>query len=99
MNVLKLPLIGVNHVYNESTLVVVGVWKDSVLGIREGDSVSKWFRKYLQDENLELVRFVGVRPTSAKYRVANTSFADNQVSFSDGYPMHLTSTASLKDLE
>jgi uncharacterized protein YcbX len=90
-----------NHLFSfKSTLtgkeIEVEIWGDRCLAIDQGEKVSQWFEKVLNIPDCRLVR------QSPKYpRKVDSSYAvnrENQVSFADGYPLLLTATASLAEL-
>ncbi|WP_457654464.1 MOSC domain-containing protein [Rhodocaloribacter sp.] len=74
--------------------LTVTIWKDRVAGTLAGDHAHRWFSEYLGVE-ARLVHMPGqtVRPVDPRYAVGAA-----HVSFADGYPLLLTTTASLDDL-
>lgn len=73
----------------------VEVWEDTCVGIDQGREVSDWFTSYL---NLpcRLVRIADEHPRKVDKRYAISS--NDEVSFADGFPLLVISTASLDDL-
>lgn len=72
----------------------VAIWNDRLAAIDAGDEVAAWFSA-LAGEPVRLVRF-----DEREVRVANTAWTGGQEArtrFADGYPILLTSTASLAD--
>lgn len=86
---LKLPLNS-----HEGTRTRAVVWGHETQAIDQGNKAADWFSAAL-GRPLRLVRWADdqVRPVSKKY-----SQRDSQTAFSDGYPILLTSEASLADL-
>ena len=76
-------------------LVNVSIWSDECQAIDQGSAVSDWFSKYL-DFPCRLVRMSDSHPRSVDSSYAQA--ADDNVSFADGFPILVTSTASLVDL-
>eukprot|EP00439_Symbiodinium_sp_Y106_P082210 s128_g21.t1 len=68
----------------------VRVWEDWVPAIDQGDEVAKWLSSYLRIDGLRLVRIAKTaqRVTDPKYGVGETAF-------SDGFPVLVTSQASI----
>jgi uncharacterized protein len=75
--------------------IAVQVWKDQTTAIDQGDEIARWFERIL-NISCRLVR------QSPDYLLAaDPQYAGNDhtpVSFADGYPILLTNTASLEDL-
>ena len=77
----------------------VEIWGDRTVAIDQGDRVARWFHRVLQlDENKQcrLVRQSSQYERKVKQKLAIDD--RSLVSFADGYPCLLTTTASLKDL-
>ena len=73
----------------------VQIWESHTIAMDQGDEIAEWFEKIL-DIPCRLVRQSPDYP-----RPANPRYAGNDhtpVSFADGYPILLTNTASLEDL-
>jgi uncharacterized protein YcbX len=72
----------------------VVVWRDTVNAVDEGAALAQWFSEFLGYPS-RLVRLSDdeYRPVDAKYARSAA-----QVSFADGYPLLLTQTESLDDL-
>ncbi len=72
----------------------VRIWKDDVNAVEADGAAHAWFSRYLGiDCRLVYMDEAAVRPVDPNY---NTG--DDEVSFADGYPVLLTSEASLADL-
>jgi uncharacterized protein len=79
--------------------VEVEVWSDRTKAIDQGDLVAQWFHKVLELDSSKECRLV--RQSPQYERKINPSFAmakKDTVSFADGYPCLLTTTASLAEL-
>jgi hypothetical protein len=74
----------------EGPVLPLTVWKWTGTGIDQGDEVAGWLSDFL-GEQVRLVRF----PVDV---TRNTSIGDGQVHYADGYPILVTSTASLEAL-
>ncbi|MEB3160548.1 MAG: MOSC N-terminal beta barrel domain-containing protein [Synechocystis sp.] len=75
----------------------VTVWRDRVIALDQGDQVAEWFQQALGlDQSVRLVRQSPdyPRPVDPNFRPQ----ADNTVSFADGFPILVTNTASLAEL-
>mmetsp|Transcript_9274 Transcript_9274/g.22254 ORF Transcript_9274/g.22254 Transcript_9274/m.22254 type:complete len:346 (-) Transcript_9274:48-1085(-) len=68
----------------------VRVWEDWVPAIDQGEEAAKWLSSFLRCENLRLVRIAQTaqRTTDPKYGIGETAF-------SDGFPVLVTSQASI----
>ena len=85
--------IGLDH-WGQHPFVPVQIWKDTVLAQSSSTSVDAWLQKHL-DLSCRLV-YMGEnsrRPVDPNYALNG-----EEVSFADGYPYLLTTTASLEDL-
>jgi hypothetical protein len=78
------------------TQVPVEIWGDRTIGIDQGDEVASWFQKALQLDYCRLVRQSPQHRRPVDIQYAQTP--NDIVSFADGYPFLLTTTASLRDL-
>jgi hypothetical protein len=78
-----------------STRVEVVIWRDRCIAIDQGETVSCWLSDFL-GESCRLVYFADdvVRQCDQTYALRAT----DQVGFADGFPLLLTSEASLTDL-
>ena len=77
----------------------VEVWGDRAWAVDQGDAIADWFASVLQLSEPDSCRLVRQspdhqRPIDPTYRLHNS----DSVSFSDGFPLLLTNTASLTDL-
>lgn len=83
---------------DQNNSIQVKIWRDQTIAIDQGDAVAKWFQEALKiDINCHLVKQSDeyIRPINPRY-----STQKNQpVSFADGYPLLLTNTASLDELQ
>ncbi len=73
----------------------VQIWKDTCLGLDEGDEVADWFSSFL-GQSLRLVRFAPDQRRLSNRAWTGDLEAEN--AFSDGYPILVISEASLADL-
>lgn len=73
----------------------VVVWKDSLLARDEGDEAARWFSRFL-GVTCRLVRFDPAQQRLSSMRWTGGLEVPNQ--FNDGFPVLLTSTASLDEL-
>lgn len=83
----------------EGEEVEVEVWHDRLIAIDQGDLVARWFHQVLQLDSSKECRLV--RQSPQHERKVNPAFAITKqeiVSFADGYPCLLTTTASLAEL-
>lgn len=77
----------------------VEIWRDRVIAIDHGDEIAYWFKQALNLPDENEIRLVRQSPKSI--RAIDKNYTNNQekpVSFSDGFPILLTATASLNDL-
>ncbi len=81
------------------TAIEVEIWRDRILAIDQGNEVAQWFRQLL---NLELGKVCRlVRQSGEHTRLLDKKYSsdrDNPLSFADNYPIMLTATASLVEL-
>lgn len=75
--------------------VQVAVWKDTATGLLADHEVNAWLGRFL-DHSVRLVYMPdkSFRPVDPQFRINSR----NRVSFADGFPLLLTTTASLDDL-
>lgn len=83
----------------QGTLIEVEIWGDRLLAIDQGNEVAQWFRQFLnlpEDKTCRLVRQSAdhIRLLEKKY----PSDEDQPLSLADNYPVMLTATASLIEL-
>ena len=85
--------LGINEVDSPAR---VTVWKDTVDAWDMGDVAAQWFSDFLERPGLRLVRFDPEvrRLASAKW----TGEVQAPIEFADGFPLLVTSTASLAEL-
>lgn len=74
--------------------MTVSIWDDVVEGVEVSSKISKWFSAHLGKE-VHLIKMI-----SETNRLIDLRYASNAetVSFADGYPILLTNTASLTNL-
>ncbi len=82
----------------EGKEIEVEIWRDNTTAIDQGDRLAHWFHQLLElspEQKCRLVRQSPkyIRPVNPKIVTKPTP-----VSFADGYPFLLTTTASLKEL-
>lgn len=78
----------------KSEPIEVTVWDDTVQAFTISDEIDKWFSRFLDFPcRLVYMRKESTRPVESTYAIRN-----DQVSFADGFPLHLISEASLQDL-
>eukprot|EP00927_Polykrikos_kofoidii_P005972 TRINITY_DN12404_c0_g3_i1.p1 TRINITY_DN12404_c0_g3~~TRINITY_DN12404_c0_g3_i1.p1 ORF type:complete len:337 (-),score=43.88 TRINITY_DN12404_c0_g3_i1:55-1065(-) len=72
------------------------VWGEDAVayGVDLGEEAATWFCRALDMPNLRLVRFTGTRPAPSPEK-----FGEGYTRLSDGFPMLLTSEASLVEIE
>lgn len=72
---------------------LVRIWDDDVPGVDQGDVAARWLQSFLGKEGLRLMLVADSarRATSLEYGVGETAFAD-------GFPILLTSQASIDDV-
>lgn len=76
--------------------IPVEIWGDHTFAIDQGDEVAAWFQQVLGLEDCRLVR-----QSPEHFRTIDPKYAlqqENTVSFADGYPFLLTTSASLAEL-
>mmetsp|Transcript_54485 Transcript_54485/g.129884 ORF Transcript_54485/g.129884 Transcript_54485/m.129884 type:complete len:327 (-) Transcript_54485:155-1135(-) len=72
--------------------VTLDIWGDKAEGLDCGDAAAAWFEKYLEFPGVRLLHHTGTRKIDA-------NFGEGTTRFSDGYPVMITTEASLKDVE
>jgi len=94
MKTFRLPLSDPKN--GNRTKEVVGVWKDKVEGVDEGDDVAEWFTLYLNaKEPIRLMRYAGIRKTKTEYQKEDSN---NVVSFVDRFSFLLINKKSVEAL-
>ncbi|MGL5033941.1 MAG: MOSC domain-containing protein [Microcystaceae cyanobacterium] len=82
---------------NQGMEVQVEVWRDRLGAIDQGEAIADWFQQVLEcSESIRLVRQSSQHP-----RAIDLNYTQNEikpVSFADGFPLLVTATASLNDL-
>ena len=81
----------------EGKKIAVEIWRDQTIAIDQGDEVANWLKSALKiDDNIRLVK-----QSSQYIRAIDHQYSSNKnapVSFADGYPLLLTNTASLNEI-
>lgn len=77
----------------------IELWHDLIIAIDQGDEVAQWFHQLLNLDSAKVCRLVRQSPehtrlVTKKYPGDN----DHPVSFADNFPVMLTATASLEEL-
>jgi len=77
----------------------VNLWQDSTVAIDQGDRIAQWFHRVLELDETRQCRLVRQSPKYQR-QVRHKVNLDQKstVSFADGYPCLLTTTASLAEL-
>jgi uncharacterized protein len=81
------------------SLIEVEIWRDRFLAIDQGDTVAQWFHRLLNLEPNKVCRLVRQSPDHLRF--LEPKYSNNQeksLSFADNYPVMLTATASLTEL-
>ena len=77
----------------------VEIWRDRLLAIDQGNEVAHWFHQLLNLDATKVCRLVKQSPEHLRWvekKYLNED--DNPISFADNYPIMLTATASLAEL-
>ena len=90
----SIDVVAANATSTNGNLTTVQIWQDSCDAADCGDKAAQWLSKFLHID-CRLVYFPddGVRPVDVDY-----ARPDDRTAFSDGFPILLTSEASLADL-
>jgi uncharacterized protein YcbX len=88
-------LIGLNDVDSAAPTTNVTVWRDTIPAWDEGEAAAQWFSDFL-GQSVRLMRYAAPYKRYCDPKWAGDSQAHTQ--FADGYPILLTHTASLADL-
>lgn len=80
-------------------IIEVEIWRDRILAIDRGDEIAAWFHRFLNLAEDKVCRLVQqssehIRPIPRKY----PGEEDVPLGFADNYPIMLTNTASLEEL-
>lgn len=78
--------------------IAVEIWHDLTIAIDQGDRVARWFHKVLELDSTKECRLVRQSPQYERKIDKKFLRHTNTVSFADGYPCLLTTTASLEEL-
>jgi hypothetical protein len=99
MPTMKVPISGKRQ-KQEPIVSDIGIWKDNVRGVDEGDDVAAWISNCLNTPTLRLIRLCDDHDRSIPSNWMHKDMeADRQlVSFADGFPFLLASEESLEDL-
>jgi uncharacterized protein len=79
--------------------IAVEIWADHIIGIDQGDRVAQWFHRVLNFALAKQCRLV--RQSPRFLRSLNQKYVSDPqkpVSFADNYPVMITATASLEEL-
>jgi uncharacterized protein len=79
--------------------IAVEIWADHIIGIDQGDEVAQWFHRVLNFDPTKQCRLV--RQSPQNLRSLNLKYVNDPqqpVSFADNYPVMITATASLEEL-
>ena len=83
----------------KGTAIEVEIWRDRLLAIDQGDEVARWFHQLLNLDSTKVCRLVKQSPEHLRWvEKKYLSEDDNPISFADNYPIALTATASLTEL-
>ena len=80
-------------------IIEVELWRDRFIAIDQGDEVAQWFHQLLDLDHGKFCRLV--RQSPQHIRLLDTKYSLNRehsVNFADNYPVMLTATASLEEL-
>lgn len=69
-------------------------WDDSIPAVDQGDKAADWLRAFLGKDGLRLVRI----DDEAAHRPCDAAFGVGESAFSDGFPILVSSQASLEDV-
>ena len=79
--------------------IALEIWHDRTIALVDGDRVAHWFQQVLELDSTKQCRLVRQSPQyERKIKKKILENQSNIVSFADGYPCLLTTTASLKKL-
>ncbi|MEM8827955.1 MAG: MOSC N-terminal beta barrel domain-containing protein [Cyanobacteria bacterium P01_G01_bin.19] len=83
----------------EGEILEVEIWRDRLQAIDQGDAVARWFHQLLDLDSSKICRLVKQSPEHKRILPKKySSQEDIPVSFADSYPVMLTATASLVEL-
>jgi uncharacterized protein len=77
--------------------IEVEIWSDRTRAIDQGDLVARWFHQVLELDSSKECRLVRQSPQYER-KINSATTKKDTVSFADGYPCLLTTTASLTEL-
>ncbi|MCC0179105.1 MOSC domain-containing protein [Waterburya agarophytonicola K14] len=81
------------------TTIEVEIWRDRLQAIDQGDLVAAWFHQLLNLDRDKVCRLVKQSPEYTRLAAKNYPSEDNiPLGFLDNYPVMLTATASLQEL-
>lgn len=69
------------------------VWDDMVPGVDQGDGAAEWLQKFVGTKGLRLVRI-----DESAHRQLDPQFGVGETGFADGFPVLVTSQASVDDI-
>lgn len=70
---------------------LVEIWSDKVPGVDQGDQAARWIQRFLGKEGLRLLRVA-----ASAHRAVDAKYGQGETAFSDGFPVLVTSEASLQ---
>lgn len=71
----------------------VKVWTDVIPAVDQGDEAARWLSSWLQTDGLRLVRI-----SKSAHRVTDPNFGIGETAFSDGFPILVSSVASIEEV-
>lgn len=78
--------------------IEVEIWQNRFSAIDQGDAVAHWFYQFLELDSTKYCRLVKQSPDHIRPLKTKFSQDNNSLSFADNYPVMLTATASLAEL-
>jgi len=96
---IKIPISGKTQA-QEPIVSNIGLWKNEVRGVDEGDTVANWISDCLQTPALRLIRMCDNhdRTIPEEWMHKDMKQAQQLVSYADGFPFLLASEESLKEV-
>lgn len=87
-----MPILEVSPLTWGSEQVPLDIWGDAARGLDCGEDVASWLCRFLETDSVRLLRHTGTRRIDETYAIGVTRFAD-------GFPLLVTTEASLEDVE
>ena len=81
-----------------NSLIEVEIWGDRILAADLGDEVADWFHRYLDLPSDRVCRLVRQSPKYTRYLARNGDSKAQPMNLADSFPIMLTTTASLAEL-